>query len=407
MTAPLSPSSANSSADKLSPQRAMSAEQQALIRETVQFCEARYRDGNAVLVIQGDAGTGKSLVLNAAFTAIQKLARQDKASVLAGSHNVLLVNHPEMIKLYRNISVSEPALRRKDYERPTTFINAMHKEGGKADIVFIDEAHLLLTRSDRYNRFQQDNQLEEILKLARIVVLVFDPRQTLKFKGYWDEDRLCALLEARHTQVFTLSGQFRVQADPDVMTWIRAFCSGTLLPLPARQAFDFRIFDDAQAMYEAICEKNRQWGLCRILATYDYPYTLNGADHFVTAGRFRLRWDRSQPGHRLPWAERDDSIDEVGSVYTVQGFDLNYAGVLLGPSVGYDRASDRIILRPERYEDRAAFNGRDGVPDPEAAMRHVMFNALFVLFTRGIHGLYLCATDPALRERLDELKAQR
>ncbi|WP_173578085.1 DUF2075 domain-containing protein [Acetobacter fallax] len=393
----------NSSVSKLSPVQTLTPKQMALVSDIVKFCDVHRHDDHAVLVIEGDAGTGKSLVLNTAFTTIQMESRQNRGSPLYGTQNILLVNHPEMIKLYRNISATVPALRRKDYERPTSFINTMHKSGGREDIVFVDEAHLLLTRSDPYNRFRQNNQLEEIMKLARIVVIVFDPRQTLKFKGYWDQDRLDALLGSIPREVVSLTDQFRVRARPDVMAWVRNFCDGKLTALPAKQDFDFRIYDDAETMYQDICRKNRQYGLCRILSTYDYPYTLNGQDHFIEAGRFRLRWDRTQPGHPLPWAEREDSVDEVGSVYTVQGFDLNYAGVILGPSVGYDPKNGCITLDPSRYEDGAAFAGRDHMKDAEAAKRHVMFNAIFVLMTRGIRGLYLYAADPALRIRLREL----
>ncbi|WP_264813452.1 DUF2075 domain-containing protein [Acetobacter oeni] len=275
------------------------------------------------------------------------------------------------------------------------------------DIVFIDEAHLLLTRSDPYNRFRQDNQLQEIIKLARIVILVFDPRQTLKFKGYWDQEKLQEILAPATTTVVRLTDQFRIHANSDVITWIRNFCNGKLTTLPAIQKFDFRIYDDAEKMYHEILRKNTQHGLCRILSTYDYPYTLNGEDHFVKAGQFRLRWDRNQPGHPLPWAEREDSVNEVGSVYTVQGFDLNYAGVILGPSVGYDEKNDQIILDPSKYEDGAAFSGRNHIKNSEAAKIHVMFNAIFVLLTRSIEGLFLYAANPSLRARLHELNHLR
>lgn len=33
----------------------------------------------------------------------------------------------------------------------------------------------------------------------------------------------------------------------------------------------------------------------------------------------------------LAWAEQPQTINEVGSMFTIQGFDLNYAGVILGP----------------------------------------------------------------------------
>ncbi|MFT8720343.1 DUF2075 domain-containing protein [Acetobacter sp.] len=398
----------DSSTSRLSPFCTLTDKQEKLVEDIVAFCEQHCHDRQAVLVLEGDAGTGKSLVLNTAFFRIQMESRGRDASLsLHGTSNMLLVNHPEMIKLYRNIAADVPALRKKDYERPTSFINTQNKSGIRSDIVFIDEAHLLLTRSDPYNHFRQNNQLEEILKLARVVVLVFDPRQTLKFKGYWDDTQLQKLLTGIPTRTISLTEQFRVQANPDVMRWIRGLCDGRLLSLPAPQAFDFRIYDDASVMYANIRKRDAQYGQSRILATYDFPYTLNGEDHFVEAGSFRLRWDRNQPSHRLPWAERPDSLDEVGSVYTVQGFDLNYAGIILGPSMTYDAATDRVLFHPDRYEDTAAFSGRGHITDKEEARCHVMANALFVILTRARRGLYVYATDPALRHRLSQLWTER
>ena len=394
----------DSALTRLAPTVGLTGPQQALMDEVLAFCRAHTADAHALFVIEGDAGTGKSLLLNTLFTAIQHAARGlDVADPLHGTHNALLVNHPEMIKLYRNISESQPCLRKKDFERPTTFINQMAGHGRRADIVLVDEAHLLLTRSDPYNRFRQDNQLAEIIRHARIVVIVFDARQVLKFKSLWTDERLRALVAGYPVVIRRLDQQFRMHAHADVMEWIRALRDGELRALPAPQPFDFRIYDDAQALYEAICQRNAQYGLCRMLATYDYPYTLNGQDHFITEGRFHLRWDRAMPQARLPWAERPDTIDEVGSVYTIQGFDLNYAGVILGPSVTWDPATDRIVIDPTRYEDRAAFTGRDGVENPPAVMARIILNSINVLMTRGVRGLYIYARDPRLHARLGAL----
>lgn len=176
--------------------------------------------------------------------------------------------------------------------------------------------------------------------------------------------------------------------------------------MPQKQLFDFQFFDDAQNLYETLKEKNALYGLSRLVATYDYPYTLDGQDHFITEGRFHLRWDRSKPQEKLPWAERPDTIDEVGSVYTVQGFDLNYVGVILGPSVLYNASTDGLRLDPTRYEDSAAFAGRGGLLEPELVKERIMLNALNVLLTRAVRGLYIYAHDPALRARLMALQAK-
>lgn len=396
----------NDAAEKLSPEKQLSPEQQDLKDAIKAFCVAHQRDDHAVFLIEGDAGTGKSIVINSIFNEIQSLSRSpDKTSPFWKTNNYLVVNHPEMMKLYKNISEIYPALKKKDFERPTTFINGMHKCGEKADIIFVDEAHLLLTKSDKYNRFQQDNHLEELIKLARITVLVFDEKQVLKFKSCWSNSLLNSLVKDFPCQTYHLRQQFRVHANQDVLDWIEGFSQKKILPMPQKQDFDFRFFADAQDLYETIKKKNARYGLSRMIATYDYPYRLDGEDHFIHEGRFTLRWDRSKPDEKLPWAERPDTIDEVGSVYTVQGFDLNYVGLILGPSVLYNPATDGIRIDTSRYEDGAAFAGRDGLQDPEGTKERIMLNAINVLMTRAVHGLFIFASDPALRERLLQAQA--
>lgn len=196
-----------------------------------------------------------------------------------------------------------------------------------------------------------------------------------------------------------------MQAGTDICLWIEKFCQKSVLPLPKDPSFELRSFSDAQEMYELVRHKNAQFGLSRMVATYDYPYRLDGKEHFVTEGRFHLKWDIAKPEARLPWAERADTIDEVGSVYTVQGFDLNYVGLLLGPSVRYNAQTNTLVLDPARYEDGAAFAGRNGLAQPEQTMERIMLNAMNVLMTRAVKGLYLYAHDPALRAHLERMQA--
>ena len=401
------PTPDNRSACKLSPDHDLTKQQEILIQEILRFCTDNASRKRKVLVLQGAAGTGKSIVLNTAFARLRALSNQNSPDISDHRNSILLVNHPEMIKLYRRISEGIAFLRKCDYERPTTFINKARKTGQNTDIVFIDEAHLLLSRRDAYNHFRQDNHLEEILKISRIVVMVFDPTQVLKLKSFWNEKTLHDILGDRDVLFCHLTQQFRMHANEDVEQWIKAFSRQELLPLPAHQEFDFRIFDDAQNMYEAICQHEQETGLSRILATYDYPYVLNGQDHFITEGRFHLRWDRSMPEARLPWAERPDTINEVGSVYTIQGFDLNYAGIILGPSIDYDASSGRITADPSLYEDQMAFNGKNDI-DPQGKIQtSIMMNAINVLMTRPMKGLYLYASSPKLRQQLMTLNDQR
>lgn len=399
----------NSALAKLAPDQPLSDQQSELVNQALTFCTQRLQADTsepAIFTIRGEAGTGKSVVLSHLFNTLQTAARTEPQSPFYQTTNIFLVNHPEILKVYKELAGPLPNLRKKDFDRPTSFINRSHKQQTQADIVIVDEAHLLLSRPDRYNNFDQQNQLGELLKLAKVVIIVFDANQVLKTKSFWTSQRLQQLIGSIPHADFELREQFRMHADSAVVDWINAFTSRQLLPLPLHQDhYDLQIFDDAQTMYQQIRDKNEQMGLSRIVATSGYPSKLDGGQHFVTAGRFKLPWDQYNY-QTTAWAEKTSTIDEVGSIYTVQGFDLNYVGVIIGPPFDYDPVSDRLTVDPSRVTDPEVFKRRADLSDPKERQQineQLTLNVLNVLMKRGVQGLYLYASQPALHQRLREL----
>lgn len=382
------------------------AAQIELSRRIQRFVQAnRHAEPAAVFVIHGDAGSGKSVILNAAFTAIQHEARGARS--LAGLTATLLVNHNEMLKVYQEVAARDPLLHKKDFAKPTPFINARRKAQRKMDVVFVDEAQLLLSQPDPFNAFRAQNQLDEIMTLAHVVVLVFDSAQSVKLKSYWDSNMLQAHLRGHEVESYTLHGQMRMQ-DEAVSAWINRLITGHLdaLPQPS-QKFDLRIFADGTPLYDWVKARDRQVGLARMIATTDFPFRVFGdKTWYVDAGSLHLPWDKINFTDR-PWASRPETVNEVGSMYTIQGFDLNYAGVILGPSVDYDAKADRVVLDPALFEDQEAFRKRAGQAVQPATKRAIIFHTVNILLKRGRLGLGIYAVQPALRHRLLKLQAEQ
>ena len=85
----------------------------------------------------------------------------------------------------------------------------------------------------------------------------------------------------------------------------------------------------------------------------------------------------------------------IWSIHKIQGFDLNYAGVVFGKEVYYDKDKKRLdVLRSEIKDTRAKPAGDD------EAMRRYILNIYLTLMTRGILGTYIYAVDENLREYL-------
>lgn len=401
----------NQAIEKLSPFKELTDEQAELVDDVIDFARKHLeQDHPAVYTILGDAGTGKSVVLSQLFARIQKAARIQADSPFYGTHNYFLVNHPEVLKVYKQIAGPIKTLLKKDYQRPTTFINQLDKRNETSDIVVIDEAHLLLSKPDHYNNFYHENQLVEIIKRAKVVILVFDPYQVLRMKSFWTLDRLNELVAPYPHQSYRLKHQFRMTASDELIDWFNNLTDGQIKPLPknAREHYDFRIFDDAELMRQTIVKRNQEVGLSRILSTSGYPSTLDGGKHYITEGRFKMPWDQYN-FTATPWAELPETIDEVGSIYTCQGFDLNYAGIIIGPVISQKPDTNQLQVNLDRFTDTEAFKKRADLTDPDQIIyyeKRMILNALNVILKRGVKGTYLYAHDPLLRKTLVMLDQQ-
>lgn len=378
----------------LSPNTTLTNEQQRTLNQIKQFTQNSLQQSeHAVFVLVGEAGTGKSVILNRFFA---EMAPQMPQAAF-------LVNHPELLKVYRQIAGVTPHLLKKYFQRPTSFINQRQRlEDPVVDLTVIDEAHLLLSKPDHYNNYYGDNQLADIIQLSRVTVLVFDPAQVLRTKSYWTTARLKEVIGQQPQQWLTLTKQFRLQAPEQLLTWFNQLVTGAEikpLQLPTTN-YDFRIFTDAQQLRQVINAKNQAGGLARVTATSGYPSTLDGKKHYIDEGDFHMPWDQYNFS-AIPWAEQPQTLDEVGSIYTVQGFDLNYIGIITGPPY-YLTDQHQLGVDPSRSTDSEIFKKRSDLvgAEFEASKITLLRNSLNVLLKRGVKGTYLYAHDPKLRDCL-------
>lgn len=472
-----------------------------------------------LIFVQGAAGTGKTVLLSHLFYRIATEVgiqggtySEDEEHLSPNSTQngelsaYILVNHKEQVHVYNQIAL-KLGLQRKSNEvvmLPSQFINRFsetneHGRGipdkprGVADIVLIDEAHLLTTQGTQ--GYSGKNQLYDILHRARVVIAVFDPEQILQARQQWhssvlrrlfpndeltggnacnigtisdfdtvelgEEDELPSVsVDVAHVR---LEQQFRIAASAGIVQWIDRFAAGEGIgPIPCDQIelgpdekpirlpYDIQVFDSPVDLFEAIARKAQLpasgWngsGLSRVLATYDWKYSSSKNDedpqglwnvtmHCDSAGhwhmglaegdnegyipgnadsrRFCKPWNYqlTDPAPRaidkdLAWAEKPYTINEIGSTFTIQGFDLNYSGVIIGPSVKY--RDGKIIFDNHASRNYLATNKRKDLDNDytEQNLQH----ELNVLLKRGVHGLYLFAVDAELQRRLKECSDER
>lgn len=395
---------------KLSPFKELSVEQHDLKNKVLDFCETyvqkEEKEYGHLLIIEGEAGVGKSVVLSSIFNTIQERTIVE-SSPLVNTSNYLVVNHEEMFKTYKGIAKRVKHLKASHFSKPTPLINKLQKETKRADIIFVDEAHLLLTKPDAYNNFYGNNHLEELLKLAKVVVIIYDQHQVLKLKSLWSAATLEQLKQlSPYSEQYSLTNQFRMQAGESVIQWIDALKQKQLLPLPADIHYEVEAFETLEAMHAKIKARNKQFGLSRIVSTFDYLHKKDGATYYVkeSNGDYKMPWNTTNPTYT--WAEKPETIEEAGSIYTIQGFDLNYVGVVLGPSVTYDASTEQLVIKTSEYKDTGAYSGAEGLPNVQQAKEQIVLNSINILMKRGVKGLYIYASDEALRNKLLSYQAE-
>ncbi len=283
---------------------------------------------------------------------------------------------------------------------------------------------------------------------ARVTVIMFDEYQVLRKEQYIEPaciNQIRTLSQAQGNHI-PMVNQLRMNCDENTMAWIDAVTKDMNIPTLPRDSkgYQVKIFDTPEELHVAIKQKVEDAKnparvrthpdiqhdvLSRLIASYDWPYNSKSRpaapqvfwevqipeDNLI----WSLPWNRElinyDPHYTglprrtkmrikvLDWAEQDQTIDEVGSTFTIQGFDLAYAGVIIGPSVTFNPDTGRIeINTDEKWYDQ--MKGKRTMSDGSVQdVGDILIkNELRVLMTRGTKGLFLYACDENLRNALRE-----
>ena len=333
----------------------------------------------------------------------------------------MMVNHDEQITVYEQIARKLGLVEHygEVVYKPTSFINR-HSVDEPIDVAFIDEAHLLLTQGKQ--SYQGENQLKDIIERARVTVVMFDENQILTTEQYWEAQILSQYRELakRQNNYFELKNQLRIRSSEEIVAWIDDFTKKRkVLTVPQNSGgYEIRIFESPLELEHALKEKaeDENHKLSRLIATYDWEYNSKPPSTArllkyweVMIGQWHKPWNREldrelgkqekRANRSLSWAEQPQTIDEIGSTFTIQGFDLNYAGVILGPSVKY--RNGEVIFDPSAsYNSKAVRNRTLSDGSKQKFGEELIQHEVRVLMTRGVEGLYIYACDDELREAL-------
>ena len=438
---------------KASPNHRLTDEQkearQLIIDRTV---DAILSDKNGQLVfVEGEAGTGKTVLTCSTFYDLLDNDALKDLKIKA----CMLINHDEQRMVYENIArklgYSEDII-----QHPTTFLihnSVLDNETNTfepiddemMDVVFIDEAHLLWNqRNQKYDTRFKYPQLDEIMRRARVTVIMYDENQVLH-KGqvssykYMVQKRKLAQSQGADPangkcNYILMNNQLRMNCSVETMNWVDSITKSLTvnkLVLDSKMhdsnGYEVRIFNDPAELHKAIIDKasKEDTKLSRVVADFEWEYKNGGRNQDVygdvpwkvTVGNWSIPWNeeifwlekypilnsRERKIYKLlDWAEKDTSLGEAGSTFTIQGFDLAYVGIILGPAVKYDKDAHKIwfdakkCFRPNYMTGVRKFDDGEEIDVTDLIFQH----EIRVLFTRGTKGIYVYAADPDLREAL-------
>ncbi|MDQ0576679.1 DUF2075 domain-containing protein [Agromyces albus] len=430
----------NSDLFKLSPFKALSQDQAVAVEGILEGLFEDLESGaTSTIVVQGEPGTGKTVVAIYMLKLLVDIATTSPAEDLDSDSlfsEFFVEGYGELLADLRiGLVVPQQSLResiKKVFRktpglRPNMVMTAF--DVGFADqnfdLLIVDESHRLNQRANQPSGVQNKNfriiteklfgsddttktQLDWIRAKSKHQIFLLDAAQSVRPADLPAEllDELVREARAANRH-YPLASQMRVQAGSDYVAYVRRILGtapNTGLPEPARpeafEGYDFRMFDSVAEMRDEIRQRDAEAGLSRLLAGYAWEWkTKNDKTAYdIEVDGSRLRWNSTQ----TDWIASPKSVDEVGSIHTIQGYDLNYAGVIIGPDLRYDARAGRVVVDRGSYFDK---KGKENNPvlgktyTDDDLLRFVR-NIYTVLLTRGIRGTYVYVCDPALRAYL-------
>ena len=342
------------------------------------------------IIIQGGPGTGKSVLAvnllmhfilsncNTAYVTKNSAPRQAFLSILSGNK---AENIADISQLFRSP------------------FGLSQVPENVYDCLIVDEAHRLVKKM--YGDWNGENQVKECIKASLLTIFMLDEDQAVTTKdigsvqeiGKWCNELGSRIIMREETK---LVSQFRCNGSDAYIQFIDNMLQRreeTVNVSLSELNYDFRIFDDASEMREALREKNSE-NKARMVAGYCYDWNVKnrrGDIDISLPGGFCAKWNLEND---KIWAINPKSFEEVGCIHTAQGLEFDYVGVLIGKDLRYE--GGRVITDKSAISKDDKTSGIRGASDEEA--RRLILNTYKTLLTRGQKGCFVYCEDSALRD---------
>ncbi|MCT9931582.1 DUF2075 domain-containing protein [Planotetraspora sp. A-T 1434] len=362
---------------------------------------ARRDDFKQVVIVTGGPGSGKSVI---ALSLLGELYRQSRTALHAtGSQSFT-----QTMRRY-------PGRGSTRIKNLFMYFNSFTSaEQNSLDVLICDEAHRIReTSTNRFTPAAKRNgrsQLDELMAAARVPVFLLDEHQVVRPGEIGTVQVIEQYARSRGYAVnrVSLDEQFRCGGSRKYEQWVLRLLGldgGGPVAWDGDNDFQVRLARSPQELEAALHAKP---GTARMTAGYCWPWSDPRSDdslvNDVVIGDWSRPWNVKKEravGDAPPsmlWATEPSGFGQVGCVYTAQGFEYDWSGVIIGPDLS---VSDGKLVTVRKENRDPAFKSQKAVSDDD--FDQLARNVYKVLLTRGMRGTVIYAVDPGLRDFLAEL----
>jgi DUF2075 family protein len=247
-------------------------------------------------------------------------------------------------------------------------------------------------------------QVEQLIRCAKTAVFFIDDRQNVRSQEIGNSDLIrkhAAKFKCDLSEV-TLLTQYRCMGSNDYLLWIESVLGYEKEQkiLSKNEVFDFKIFNSPSKLYSELSKhESIKPNSARMVAGFCWPWskTLDASGELVKdvrIGDFEMPWETHGDISKPPkgyvkwyeWAYRQEGFKQVGCIYTAQGFEFDYVGVIIGDDLSYDPEKKRLVGNINATKDPTLRKSKENF---ELHMK----NIYRTLLTRGMKGCYVYFTN--------------
>ncbi len=367
--------------------------------------KARRGNFKSVVIVSGGPGTGKSVI---ALSLLGELGRR-------GVRVVHATGSRSFTQTLRKVTGDRAPRTRALFRYFNQFMAA---EPNGLDVLIADEAHRIRETSvDRYTsralRGAARRQVDELIDAARVPVFLLDQNQVVRpgEMGTIEDIEKHARERGLDVHQVDLATQYRSGGSAEYVDWVErllGLAPGGPSPWTSNDRFEVRTAPSPSAVEHALADKLAAHQNARMAAGYCWTWSDPLPDGSlvpdVRIGEWSRPWnlegDRSVGGAppAALWASDERGFGQVGCVYTAQGFEYEWNGVLLGPDLVW-RTDRWVAVRSANRDPDFRSSRRVSDADFDLLVR----NVYKVLLTRGLRGVWLHSTDPETQRFLERL----